>query len=128
MKNHLNVNLLRTMLREWRWIFGYIKKYRVTIFIYILFGVIASVISVGGTVASKFLIDAVMSKDRVILIRSASVVVVFLISQILFQAISSRITVSLSTRVGTELRNDIFSRAHRFWISFSYNQNVYDRT
>ena len=101
------------MYREWKWIFGYIRKYRLTIFVYIVFGLLASAIAVGGSVASKYLIDAVMTKNRDTLMRSAAVVIALLVSSILFQALASRITVQLSTRVGNELRNEMFTRVVR---------------
>ena len=113
MRSRVDKNLLSAMLREWEWIFSYIKRYKGTIVLYILFGMISAVMSVGSTVASKFLIDAVISKDRTVLMRSAAVAVALLILQVLFQAVTSRITSVLSTRVDNELRNDIFARVVR---------------
>ena len=113
MKKRIDKNLLRTLLREWKWIAGYVVRYRVTILVYIILGILASVISVGGAVASKFLIDAVMTKDRTVLFRAAAVVIALMVAQILFQAISSRITAVLSTRVNVELRNEMFSHVTR---------------
>ena len=113
MGKRINKKLLGTIVREWRWIFGYIRQYKPIICIYILFGIVASVFSVGGTVASKFLIDAVITKDRAVLFRSAAAVIGLMVAQILFQALSARVTAVLSTRVGTELKNDIFSRLVR---------------
>ena len=113
MKRRIDRNLVHTLIHEWKWIFGYIREYKFTIFVYIIFGILASVLSVGGTVASKFLIDAVITKERSVLARSATAVAALMIAQILFQALSSRIMAVLSTRVGNELRNEIFSRVVR---------------
>ncbi len=113
MKRWIDRDLVKSMIFEWKWIFGYIKKNKLTILIYIVFGVLASVLSVAGAVASKYLIDAVMTKEHAVLIRSAAAVISLLITQILFQALSSRITAVLSTRVGNEMRNEIFSRVVR---------------
>ena len=113
MKRKIDKKLLKTIVREWKWTLGYIRRYKLTIFIYILLGITGSVIAVGGTVASKYLIDAVITKDRDVLFRAAAAVVSTLIGQILFQALAARITAVLSTRVGTELRNEIFSRVVR---------------
>ncbi len=113
MRSRIDKNLLSAMLLEWKWIFSYIKRYKGTIVLYILFGMIAAVMSVGSTVASKFLIDAVISKDKTVLMRSAAVAVTLLIMQVLFQAVTSRITSVLSTRIDNELRNDIFARVVR---------------
>lgn len=113
MKTKLDKKLLRTIFGEWKWIFGYIKRYKLTILLYILFGLVATAMSVGGAVASKFLIDAVMTKNRVVLFRSAFAAIGLLVAQVLFQALSSRITALISTRVGNELRNEIYARVIR---------------
>ncbi|MBR0510512.1 MAG: ABC transporter ATP-binding protein [Clostridia bacterium] len=113
MKRAFNKKVLKTIWREWKWIFGYIRRYKQTIFVYIAFGIMASVLSVGGTVASKYLIDAVLSGDRTVLWNAAAAVIGLMVAQILFQALSERITAVLSTRVGIELRNEIFSRVVR---------------
>lgn len=113
MKRRINKKELKTIFSEWKWILAYIKRYKRTIFVYIVFGLMASVLSVAGTVASKFLIDAVMTKNHTVLFRSAMSLGALLVSQILFQALSSRITAVLSTRVGNELRNEMFARVMR---------------
>ena len=113
MRQRIDKNLLNTMLQEWKWIFSHIKRYKGTIALYIVFGMIAAVMSVGSTVASKFLIDAVISKDKTVLMRSTAAAVSLLILQVLFQAVTSRITSVLSTRIDNELRNDIFARVMR---------------
>ena len=113
MRKRISKKLLRTILGEWKWILGYIKAYKLTIIVYIVLGLVASVFSVGGAVASKFLIDAVLSKNQTVLVRSAAAVIAMLVAQILFQALSSRITAVLSTRVSNELRNEMFARVVR---------------
>ena len=107
--NYLNKSMLRVLKREWKWIFGYIKEYRLTVILYIFFGLVVTVMSLGSTVASKYLIDAVITKDTHILMYSATLAISLLVAQILFQAVSSRITSVLNTRVGNELRNEIFT-------------------
>ena len=113
MKRRFDLRLLRTILGEWKWIFGYIKRYRLTILLYILFGLIATLMSVGGTVASKYLVDAVMDRDRTVLLRSAAAAISLLAAQVVFHAMSSRVTAVISTRVGNELRNEIYARVVR---------------
>ncbi|MCR5042125.1 MAG: ABC transporter ATP-binding protein/permease [Clostridia bacterium] len=113
MKQYLNKRVLRNVIREWKWIFSYIRRYKLTVFVYIFFGLFSSVLAVASSVASKFLIDAVIDKNRDTLYISASAVAVLLVSQTLFQALSSRITVALSTKVGNELRNEIYSTVVR---------------
>ena len=113
MSGRITPDLLRTMLREWKWIFGYIRRYKLTVLAYVLFGVLASVMGVGGSVAGKYLIDAVIAKDRYVLTRAAAAVIALLILNVLLQALISRITAVLSTRVDNELRNEIFAHVVR---------------
>ena len=96
MSGRITPDLLRTMLREWKWIFGYIRRYKLTVLAYVLFGVLASVMGVGGSVAGKYLIDAVIAKDRYVLTRAAAAVIALLILNVLLQALISRITAVLS--------------------------------
>ena len=113
MAEKFNKRLLSVMLAEWKWIGGYIYRYKITVAVYIVLGLVASGISVVTAVASKYLIDAVLTKDSPVLIRSAAAVASMMICQILFQALSSRVTAVLSTRVGTQLRDEMFSRVVR---------------
>ena len=113
MSGRFNAALLRTMLREWKWIFGYIRKYKGTVLLYIFFGVLSSVMSVGVTVAGKYLIDAVITKDRTVLLRSAAAAIALLIANVLLQAVISRVTAVLSTRADNELRNEIYAHVVR---------------
>ena len=50
---------LREMLREGRWVLAYVRRYRAVVAIHILLGVLSTVMSLGTSVASKYLIDAV---------------------------------------------------------------------
>ncbi|MCQ2429303.1 MAG: ABC transporter ATP-binding protein/permease [Clostridia bacterium] len=51
-------------LREWRWLFRYIRKYWVSVMAYILLGVIAVLMGLAVSVASKVLIDAVVTVNN----------------------------------------------------------------
>lgn len=110
MGKRLDKRLLSTILAEWKWIGGYINRYKGTVAVYIVLGLTSSVFGVGTAVASKFLIDSVLTRDAPVLIKSAIALFVMMTCQILFQALSSRVTAVMSTRVGTELRDEMYSR------------------
>ena len=60
-KSERFTTLMANMINEWKWIMRYAKKYRLMCFVYILLGFIATVMSLCVSVASKYLIDSVIS-------------------------------------------------------------------
>ena len=82
------ITLLKKMLKEWKWLFGYIKNYKLIIFLYIVVGVIATAMSLGVSVASKYLIDAVVLHTDNVLLKYAVLVIGLSVFQYLFSALS----------------------------------------
>ena len=67
--------MLKNMAGEWKWLFGYIGKYKFTIILYILLGAVSTVMSLGVTVASKYLIDAVVYHTDSVIVKYAVIVI-----------------------------------------------------
>ena len=103
------VSTLRNMLREWRWILGYVNRYRFTVLLYIVLGITGTVMSLGTAVASKFLIDAVVSKYDNKLFEYAAVTVGLALFQFVFSAAASWISAVIGTKVNNEIREEIYS-------------------
>ena len=103
------LHLLAGMKNEWRWLFQYIKKYRWQILFYIIIGVLATIMSLGSSVCSKYLIDAVISKENERLFIFGSLVVSLAVFNILFSAVTSWISAKVSTKTGNDIKSDIFS-------------------
>ncbi len=101
--------LFVNMIKEWKWIMKYVKKYRLMCFIYILFGFIATVMSLYVSVASKYLIDSVVSHVKEQLITSAAIVIGFTVFQFIFTSVSSWITAKVNSKVDNEIREEIYS-------------------
>ncbi len=101
---------LITVIKEWQWLMKYIRTYWWGIVIYILIGVVAIVMGLGSSVASKFLIDVVVSHNKAEIAETASLVIGLAVLQIVFQAVSSIITSRVGTRVNKEIRSDFFER------------------
>lgn len=101
--------LIRNMTREWKWLFRYIAKYRFIIFLYILLGVTGTVMSLGVTVASKYLIDAVVYHSDSVIVKYAVIVIGLAVFQYVFQALTSWITASVSSKTNNEIRHEIYS-------------------
>lgn len=101
--------LIVNMIKEWKWIMKYAKKYRLMCFIYILFGFIATAMSLYISVASKYLIDSVVSHSKEKLVTSATIVIALTIFQFIFTSVSSWITAKVNSKVDNEIREDIYS-------------------
>lgn len=102
-------NILRNMVKEWNFVFSYAVKYRVALILYVFFGVVTTVISLGVSVSAKYLIDAVVGKDDSAL-GFGMLVISLGIGQHIFQALASYVTAKLSARTVVELRKEIYSR------------------
>ena len=108
-KSEKFTTLMANMINEWKWIMRYVKKYRVKCFIYILLGFIATAMSLCISVASKYLIDSVISHTKEQLITYAVMVIALTVFQFMFGSISSWITAKVNSKVDNEIREDIYS-------------------
>ncbi len=108
-KNEGNRNMLQNMIVEWKWIFFYAKKYKFALLLYILLGVIATVMSLGVSVVSKHLIDSVVDKDNETILSYALMTIGFVVFQHVFQSLTSYVTAVVSSRTCNEIRESIYS-------------------
>lgn len=102
-------SLLRSLSKEWKWLMQYVLQYRKEIIFYGFAGILGIVMGLGSTVASKFLIDAVVSNDHVAFSKSAALVIGFAFLQILMNAGISRLSSVVGTRINNEIRSSIYS-------------------
>ena len=96
------------MKNEWKWMFGYIKQYRLGIFVNVIFGFVGVIMGLGSGVASKYLIDDVISQSHTF-VRSAALVICLALFQIILQAAASRVASNVGAKVSSEVRGDVFS-------------------
>lgn len=101
---------LRELLREGKWVLGYIRRYRAVVGIHIGFGVLSTVMSLGTSVASKFLIDAVTGHKTGMIGTAAAAMAGMLLLGILFRAVSSRVGARINIRVQNEIQAEVFEK------------------
>lgn len=101
-------SLLRSMAKEWKWLMRYVVRYRVEIVFYIIIGIVGIGMGLGSSVASKYLIDAVVGKNNDTIFTSAALVIGLAVSQIAINAGSSRISTKIGTRINNEIRSSIY--------------------
>ena len=103
-------SMFKSMSTEWKWLFKYILNYKKEVFLYIVVGVFGIAMGLGSSVASKYLIDAVVSpgKDSNEIITSAAMVIGMAVTQILINSATSRLTTVVGTRINTQIRSNIY--------------------
>lgn len=102
-------SLFRSMIDEWKWLLKYAKRYRLIIVAYILLGMFSAVMSLGTSLATKFLVDAVVQHIGAKLPQYISLVIGLAVFQYVFQALTSWLSAVVGSRANNEIRHDIYS-------------------
>ena len=102
------VELFRSLGKEWKWLLRYISKYRLQIVIYVVIGLVSTAMGLGANVASKYLIDSVVSHNNETIVRSAVLAVTLGITQLVVGAAVSRIATVVGTKISTEIRAGVY--------------------
>ena len=105
--------LLRSLKREWKWLGRCAARYRVQILLYVAVGVLGTLMGLGASVASKFLIDAVVGRESGPAAGAAAALVGLAVLKIIFNAASDRMTALVSTRARNEIRSGVYEHILR---------------
>ena len=101
---------LSEILNEFRWIYGYGRKYKGSIVCFICFGVIGTVFGLMGGVISKKIIDAVTGNDASGLMLSIVFYAFFQIFNLGVSALTQRVSAAIEIKVEHEIRADIYGK------------------
>lgn len=101
---------LRELGAELRWMWQYVRRYRLIIAVHILLGVVGILLSLASSVASKYLIDAVTGYHAGAIGAAAGYMVGMLAGNILMKSISGRVGAVLSIRVHNEIQREVYRR------------------
>ncbi len=113
------VELFRSLEKEWRWLLRYVSGYRLQIFLYVVIGLVSTAMGLGANVASKYLIDSVVSHDSETIVRSAVLTISLGVTQVIVGAAISRIATVVGTRINNEIRSSVYEH-----ITYSKWENV----
>lgn len=102
------VELFRSLGKEWKWLLHYVSKYRLQIVLYVVIGLVSTAMGLGANVASKYLIDSVVSHNNDTILRSAVFAVALSVTQILVGALISRIATVVGTKISNEIRSNVY--------------------
>lgn len=98
------------MWEETKWMYQYAKRYKIAILFYILLGVVGTGMSLGGSVASKYLIDAVTGVDKRNIGYIVFLIIAMAILGVIIKAVSSRITAKISVKVNNEIQREVYDK------------------
>ena len=108
--NKIKDGTIKEMWEEFKWMFGYAKKYKKEIVFYIFLGIFSTVMTLASSISSKELIDVVTGHD----IKGAPLIAVIMIGMALFSlffsSIMSRITMKINIRIQNDIQADIFDK------------------
>ncbi len=110
LKQALRSGILVEMFREIKWMMPYIIRYRNAILYYIFLGLLGTVAGLAGSVASKYLIDAVTGFDSLNIWFIITVILSMAIGNIIVGAASSRISAKISLKVNNEMLAEIYEK------------------
>ncbi len=100
----------REILDDWRWIFGYSKRYKGTILFYTLLGVLSTVLSLIAIEAGKEVIDIITGFKTSKLGLLIAVMLGSAVFGLVFGSLISRITAKLNINIHNDIQADIFDQ------------------
>lgn len=95
---------------DWKWIWGYTKRYRRAVWIYTILGVASSTLGLVSAVASKYSIDIITGYDSDRLWFVITVMVASALVGLLLRSVTSRISTKISLRVNNDIQAEVFDR------------------
>lgn len=111
---------LRELADELRFIYKYAVRHRLEVLLYMLAGVLATLLSLGAAILSKHIIDAVTGRDTNAIIPAASFYLVMQLTSIAFNAVCGRINAQIQLKVEQNIRADVYdSITSSSWLSLS---------
>lgn len=111
---------LQKLAEEMVWIYVYVRRYWLLIIAYIILGASGSVLSLGTSLVSRNLVDAVTGQNSHNILQVASLYVGVGISQIFINAVKMRMSMRIHLKVSNEIRRDIYEQVlNTDWISLS---------
>jgi len=96
------------ILDDWKWIFGYSKRYKGVIVFYTLLGIVSSTLGLVSSIASKYMIDIITGYKTEQLGLLIAVMVGSAVFSLTISSFLSRLSTKISIRINQEIQADIF--------------------
>lgn len=112
-KDKIKDGSFREMWFEAKWMYKYIRRYRFVVYIHILLGVIATLMSLLSSIAMKQLIDAVTGFNARGIWPSVAFMAGMMLGSIFMNAIANRIAAIINIRVQNGIQAEVYDRMLR---------------
>lgn len=117
-KKRIDNGRFRDLMGEILWVLRYIIRYRSFVAVHLLLGILSIGMTLGSSIAAKFLIDAVIRFDSGIIGTAAALMLGTRLAGIALNAISGRIAAAINIRVQNELQAEVYRRIlNTDWLS-----------
>ena len=118
--NKIKDGTLKEMYNEFSWMFSYAKNYKKEIILYTLLGIISTVMTLLGSIASKELINIVTGVQKNRALEMAIVMISMALFSLFFTQWMSRITLKMNLKIQNEIQADIFDKVINVnWLELS---------
>ena len=101
---------LKELVSQWLWMGSYMKRYWFLIGTYTLLGASGSFLTLGTSMVSRDLVDAITGQNSLGIVRVVALYVGVGVSQLFINAFKTRLSLRISMKVNNESRIDIFSQ------------------
>lgn len=101
---------LKDALREYAWLSHYSLQYKKEVLWYIFVGILSTAVSLAGSIISKYIIDAVTGFNTSGILVALMFFILMQLSQIVFNAISSRISTKVGIRVNQQITAQVYDK------------------
>mgnify|MGYP002589379882 CR=1 FL=1 len=101
---------LKELVSQWLWMGRYMKRYWFLIGTYTLLGASGSFLTLGTSMVSRDLVDAITGQNSLGIVRVVALYVGVGVSQLFINAFKTRLSLRISMKVNNEIRIDIFSQ------------------
>lgn len=100
----------KKMIIQTKWIYQYARRYWKTMILYTLLGILGTMLSLGGSMISKDLVDIITGHEVGSLFRTFAMMIGFSVTNILVSQATGYASTYINLKVDAEIKNDIFSK------------------
>lgn len=101
---------IKEFIDDWKWIFGYSKKYKWAIALYTVVGILSSTFGLGASVLTKYMIDIIVNRKINQVWLLAFLMIFSTIFSVVFSSIVSRLSAKISIYVNNDIQANIFDK------------------
>lgn len=99
----------RGMFEDWRWLLSYTGRYRATVILYMVLGILSSTLGLAGSVAGKYLVDVITGFETSRLLTLAVLTVGFALSGMLCGCFIDRLSAKLGVAITNDIQADLYA-------------------